>query len=297
MPTSPWGLAFYIFALFPGVAFLFAREGHTPVSRRSALRETATVVLVSTICDSVVFLVVAIASTFLPDLRSVVTSLLKRDFTWVIENYLLATIVGSLALLVATLLGLFLGSKRAHELGLKRFWDSEIARDVSAWERVLHPLEAVEVRVGLNLKSGAWISGTLYHFDNDPDSNPNRAMTLNREIRVRAPGAAKAEILADTDWVIISAGDIETIQAAYYSVPDSVLTSGKDSKSRRKAWGKVGWRIALVGGLGLMTLSSVARWQEISQQSGGLTAGEIGLASATILVLVASQFWRARKAK
>lgn len=221
MPTSIWGVAFYVFALFPGVAFIFAREGHRPVGKRSAVRETATVVFVSTICDATVALVVIGMSACWPPIRTTVTTMLGGDLTWAKDNFWLATVCMIAALAATTLLGLFLGSKWAYEHGLRTIWKSEIPRDLSAWQQILLPERKLEVRVGLSLKSGGWVSGTLWDFDNDPDGNPHRTITLNGQIRMRAAGAKEAVVLPETDWVIVEAGDIELVQAAYYElVPD-----------------------------------------------------------------------------
>ncbi|WP_217635027.1 DUF6338 family protein, partial [Plantibacter sp. MMLR14_011] len=62
MPTSALGVAFYVFALFPGVAFIFAREGHQPAVKRSVLRETAALVFVSAVCDAIIAAAVAFVS-------------------------------------------------------------------------------------------------------------------------------------------------------------------------------------------------------------------------------------------
>lgn len=216
MPTSVLGVAFYVFALIPGVVFLFAREGHRPVGKRSALRETATVIFVSTICDGIVALAVIAGAVAQPELYRVVVSMLSGDMTWARENFPLAALILAAAFALATIFAWLLGSKFAHDKILNPLWRAEIDRDTSAWSRILHPDKDVEVRVGLNLKSGTWVSGTLYHFDNDPDSNPHRAITLNGEIRVRPQGESEAQPLAETDWLIVEAGEIEMLQAAYY---------------------------------------------------------------------------------
>lgn len=222
MPTSIWGVAFYVFALFPGVAFVFAREGHRAVGKRSALRETATVVFVSAICDAIVALGVIVFAAFQPIVQSTISTTLSGDLSWIRQYFGLATVYSILTLGAATTLGFFLGSKWVHDHGLKAIWKSAIPRDVSAWQQVLLPEQKVEVRVGLSLKSGAWISGTLWDFDNDPDGDPHRTITLSGQIQVRAQGAGSIEALDDTDWVVVEAGDIELLQASYYTVNANV---------------------------------------------------------------------------
>jgi hypothetical protein len=215
MPTTLFGVAFYVFALFPGIAFGFAREGHRPVGKRSVVRETATVVFISTICDSVIALMIAIAAAIWPDVNRVLSAVLQGDFSWPRENLLVAVVLVVAAITASTLLGLLLGSKWAHDKGLKAIWASEIARDTTAWSEILHPDQAVRVQVGLTLKSGAWISGTLYDFDPNPDPDPHRTITLNGEITIRTLGSAEATPMVGTDWIIIEAEDIEVLQVSY----------------------------------------------------------------------------------
>ncbi len=215
MPTDLLGVAVYVFALFPGVAFNFAREGHRPSGKRSAIRETATVVFVSTVCNAVVALVVAVAATLIRPVGDIVLGILGGNLTWVREHLLAAVVVGIVLVAAATLLGLLLGSKAIHEKGLKLIWKSEITRDTSAWSEVLRPKEALQVVVGLTLKDGTWASGLLHSFDPNPDPEPHRAIILTGTIHSRAPGADQVHELIGTDWVVIEAGDIEIMQVAH----------------------------------------------------------------------------------
>lgn len=281
MPTSMWGIALYVFALFPGLAFMFAREGHRATGKRSALRETATVVFVSTVCDAIIVMMFVLLTVFNPDLRLRVVEVLGGSLTWVRENFGLVAIVFLLALALATALGYVLGSKWVHEHGLKVLWNADIPRDTSAWKKVLLPREDYEVRVGLNLKSGMWVSGTLYDFDNDPDNDPHRSITLNKEIRVRAVGESAAAILSDTDWVVVEAGDIEMLQAAYYERPSEVGEGPVDSvaggRPRRATVISLMGIIAVVLGIGLglgdSYLAGSSPWLAI----GGASALVLGL--------------------
>jgi hypothetical protein len=119
VPTTVTGILLYIFSLFPGFAFQFARDGHRPVAKRSLLRETGTVVL-----------------------------------------------------------------------------------------------------VGLALKDGGWLQGDLFAFDNSPDPEPHRTITLTGELQYRAPGAATLETVVGFGLVIVEAQDISTVFVAYVKKQD-----------------------------------------------------------------------------
>ncbi|WP_246535201.1 DUF6338 family protein [Rathayibacter toxicus] len=157
----------------PGIAFIFAREGHRAVSKKSALRETATVVFVSAICAAVLGLVTAIVAAFCPEFRNTVGDLLGGNLTWGRENWPIAIFLAVVALVLATLLGRLMGSKWAFKKGLKKIGESDIPRDISPWTQLFTTdSEETVVEVALTLKSGAWVSGLLHSFDNDPDPHP-----------------------------------------------------------------------------------------------------------------------------
>jgi hypothetical protein len=218
MPTSVLGVAFYVFALFPGVAFIFAREGHQPAVKRTALRETATLVFVSAICDALVAVVVAVASIWWIDLRSRLQEVASGDLSWAQDNLTPSVFIAIGAAALATLLGYLLGSQWADEHGLSRIWRSAIPRNTSAWTRLFSdaPDDAL-VEVALVLKSGAWVSGTLYEFDNDPDPQPHRAIVLTQP-RYRPDGSDEAVPIEGADYVVIEAGEIEQMHAAFVQI-------------------------------------------------------------------------------
>jgi len=226
MPTDIWGVGWYVFALFPGVAFIFAREGHQPAIKRSALRETAAVVFISATCAAVLAIPVAIMAACWKEFRDTLVGLLRGDSSWIRDNLPLAIAISIIFLGLITGLGFFLGSRWAHEHGLKRLWQSDIPRDTSAWSVLFTAArEDQAVDVAVTLKSGAWISGVLYAFDNDPDPHPGRTITLTHP-SMRSAGADDAIELEGTDYVLIEAGDIELLQASYRQVDANVSPPG-----------------------------------------------------------------------
>lgn len=227
MPTNIWGVAFYVFALFPGVAFLFAREGHRPTAKRSVLRETASVVLVSAVCAALLAVPFALLSLLWPSFNTEVMRLMSGDLAWV-RNNLSASIGLSIVILAgATCLGYALGTKWMDEHGLEKLWKSSIPRDTSAWMAMFSAAEGQAVDVALTLKSGAWVSGTLYTFDNDPDPHPHRVVTLTQPF-YRPPGAEDAVALMETDFLMIEAGEIELIQTSIKVVDPELTMTGPE---------------------------------------------------------------------
>lgn len=215
MPTTLFGVAFYVFALFPGVAFTFARDGHHPAGKRSVVRETASVVFISTLCDAVVALIAAAVIASWPDARTTVSHILESNLAWPRQHLLVTVAIIVVAIIASTLLGLLLGTEWAHDHGLQKLWDSGIGRDTTAWSELLHPKDAVKVVVGITLKSGTWISGGVYAYDANPDPEPTRTITLSGDLTIRAAGADESTTMDTTDWLVIQASDIELLQVSY----------------------------------------------------------------------------------
>jgi len=214
VPTTLLSVALYVFALFPGVAFGFARDGHRPAGKRSAIRETASVVFISTICNGLVAVVIAVIATRVPPVQKELEKVLLGDLSWVREHLLPSVLLLMVAIAASTALGYALGSKTAAKWGLNKLWNSGIQRDLSAWQDLFEPDEPVTVQVGATLKSGTWIAGTLYTFDPNPDADPHRTIVLSGELVSRPQGATTAAPI-DAQWVVIEAQDIELLMVSY----------------------------------------------------------------------------------
>lgn len=217
MPDSLFGVVFYVFALFPGLAFLFAREGHQPAVKRTVIRETASIVFVSVICDAVlVLLLLAVGSLWAP-LGDELRNIARGDYAWVRNNPELAVVAIFAAIALTTLLGRLLGSEWAHRHGLWYVWRSSIPRDTSVWVANFASdlASGNEVRLGIQLKSGRWITGSLYAYDNDPEPGPHRALTLTNVFTSQADDTVRL-----ADMVIVEAGEIEFLQVAYLAPAD-----------------------------------------------------------------------------
>jgi hypothetical protein len=175
-------------------------------------------VFVSAICDAIIAVLVAVASIWWVELGRRLSEVVAGDLGWAQGNLPASTFIAIGAATLATLLGYFLGSQWADTHGLGRIWSSAIPRDTSAWRRLFEeaPEDAL-VQVALVLKSGAWISGTLYEFDNDPDPHPHRAIVLTQP-QYRPKDSDDAVPIEGADWVIIEAGEIEQLHASFLQI-------------------------------------------------------------------------------
>jgi hypothetical protein len=236
VPTNIFGVALYIFALFPGIIFTFSRERHKPSVKRTAFRETTTVLLVSAVCDGAVFLVIVGLSFAGPEIGKVGLSFFapwnKLDPFGVL--WLVLLILGSLAATLA--LGWFLGSATMDGTALGKFLQSNttlVDPNASAWgySFTVGPDNTTWdglTLVGLQLKSGTWVQGYLHRYDNASDGDVRRALTLAGEIKVRPVGSAIDPQKVDGFGImIIEAAEIEYLLVGYEE-PSGELDSSTD---------------------------------------------------------------------
>ena len=233
MFTTLTGATLYILALFPGIAFAFAREGHRPVGRRSALRELAGIVLVSAVCDVVISLVLLGISFFVAPVAIALTNSLEGNTGYFVEHYRLLYIGGVAAVVLATLLGLWLGSAQASALGLDLLWRSKIDRDSSGWEIAFGLGDngksgpRVTVFVGAQMKSGTWIQGQLHHFNNAGDDEAARSIVLVGYLKYRPAGSTALLNVEDFGTIVLGSDEIEYLLVGYQDelssndIPDS----------------------------------------------------------------------------
>lgn len=221
MFTTLTGAALYVLALFPGIAFAFAREGHRPVGRRSALRELAGIVLVSAVCDVVISLLLLGISFFVAPVAIALVNSLEGNTDYLVEHYRPLYGGGVAAVVLATLLGLWLGSAKASALGLDRLWRSKIDRDSSGWGIAFglgnngKSSPRVTVFVGAQMKSGTWIQGQLHHFNNAGDDETARSILLVGHLKYRPAGSTDLLNVEDFGTIVLSSDDIEYLLVGY----------------------------------------------------------------------------------
>lgn len=218
MPTEPIAAIIYVCLLLPGIAFIWNFEGHRPSIKRSVFRETATVVIASAasllsvfICVYVTgFLSTAVQRGLLQFFVDPV-GLFKSDSQRFI-GVLLAGATASVAL------GAFYGSATAHKWfrsAIQRLYAlfrkdmPSIERGLSAWSAAFDALPRHDVRIGAQLKSGTWIQGNLYTFNQDGHDGPDRALTLSGEIFYRLADSDHVRELEGFSMVVLQASEIE----------------------------------------------------------------------------------------
>lgn len=239
MPTEPMAALLYICLLLPGVAFVWSYEGHRSLVKRSAFRETASVVIASVASIVAVFLVHYFLGFFWePASKTLRDFFLDPGKLFRDDSQLFFGVV-LVDLLAAILVGLFLGSRTADAIrrNLQSRWrrlrkqDADgIDREQSGWLAVFGAGQPNDrIHVGIQLKSGAWLQGVLFSYTKTGDEVPERALTLSGKIQYRAADSETAYPLEGFSSVVVQASEIDLLMVGYEPVNAEVQESDKET--------------------------------------------------------------------
>jgi hypothetical protein len=227
LPTEPIAALLYICLLLPGVAFVWSYEGHRSLVKRSAFRETASVVIASVASIVVVFLVhYVLGFLWEPAAKTLREFFLDAGKLFRDDSQLFLGVV-LFDLLLAILVGLFLGSRPADALrrGLQARWrkvwnrDSNVIdREQSGWLEAFRARHDERIHVGIQLKSGAWLQGILYSYTKTGDEVPERALVLSGRVHYRAAGGENMYPLEGFSSVVVQAAEIDHLMVGYEPV-------------------------------------------------------------------------------
>lgn len=224
MPTEPVAALLYICLLLPGIAFIRTYEGHRPIIKRSAFRETATVIIASTASFVVVFMIHYLLAFFCEPAKYTLRQFFIDPAVLFLQDSQLFMGIVLLDLMVAVLLGAFLGSAAAMRLRreIQNVWrkirrrDPEVfERGQSAWNAAFERKPDHVVRVGVHLKSGAWLEGSLDTYTDSGDEKAERALTLTGNIWYRARGGKRTHRLEPHGSVIVQASEVDYLTVGY----------------------------------------------------------------------------------
>lgn len=220
MPTEPLATVIYVFLLVPGIAYLFQSEKHRSSRRRSAFRETSTVVVASAVCLLIPLVIWALISIPFPALRPVLAASLSGlavAFEAQPIEYFLG-IVGYLC--VATLFGFLFGTPQLQKLVADVGGKPAIERDQSGWIRAFDAMDKAVILVSLQLKSGTWIQGRLGSYSATSEDTDERALVLSGGILIRTATAQEPEPVDEGQQMVIQASEIEHMTVGYLEPPE-----------------------------------------------------------------------------
>jgi hypothetical protein len=213
MPTTLTGLVLFLTLLTPGFVYRRRHARDVPAYQRSALAETAAIVLVSLLADWVVGVAYALFAHLAPDAVPDLTKL-RDDPDYLTRNLL------SVALWGAGLLGL--ATALAYGLAVVRRVDERAERPGWWWafqafpaRHRLHEYQDSRIYVGCQLRDGSYVAGTLLTHSRLSVDSGDRDLLLRGEIRLRPSGAAASVALPDAHVMIVSARDIVWMTVTY----------------------------------------------------------------------------------
>jgi hypothetical protein len=218
MPTTAIGAVLYIFLLFPGIAFVRARERHRPILKRSVLRETASIVLVSAVCLGSVLVLVLVGGFYMPGLAQWLRNLAIDSNKLLAQDSQLffSALLG--ILLASIVLGWTLGTKPVD--GLWRRMTSQVNTpdlELSAWGMAFLMHRDTQVNVALQLKSGISIEGDLFSWDKSGHDEPTRGLVLTGDVKFKMPGSKNVRRLEDAT-VVVQASEIDFMSVTHYAI-------------------------------------------------------------------------------
>lgn len=236
MPANLLEALFYIYLLFPGLAYVIARESHRPRANRSTFRETATVVLVSVLCVGSAFVVAVLLALVHDGVRSWLRTLVLDSPQLIRSDSQLFFLVLIGALLIATSLGWILGGKAVYDF-THRLQDpnyghrKRIDREHTTWQTLLTAKKGCWTHVTVKLKSGAMVEGKLYSYSGAIES-AEWALTLEPLTYIDSSGNEES---ISYSLIFFRAVDVEFVAVGYIRDRSPVaLIDG--SPSRHRNW-------------------------------------------------------------
>lgn len=220
MPTTLTGVLLFVVLLLPGFAYLVGRERAGNERRTTPFRETVSIVAASLTSELAVLTVFAVLRILFPRRTPDVGALVTQGTKYVKADYAEVTAWGIGLLAAATAL-----AYAATLPGLRRRLPGRYPHHttVSAWNIVFarwHPEgPGAQVRVGVRLEDGSFLSGRLSSYNTGADDTADRDLILRAPIDHQPPDGSETERL-DVAAVTISARRILWIGTEYYTGPD-----------------------------------------------------------------------------
>lgn len=219
MPSEPFAILAYVFMLIPGTLFLFQSEKYRPRTKKSAFKETATIVIASAACHLFVLFVflclVGVLGWSLPALRDFTDQALTDPLSMFNDNPYAVTWLFILLLAVSSAVGLFLGLPRIWNWLISAGGKAKIERSETTWTQIFHAKKGHRVFVEIQMLSGDWIYGELASHDPDADDDDNRTLVLGGSIYVRPRDAKEMSHLETATKMIVSSKEIEYLSVTY----------------------------------------------------------------------------------
>ncbi len=228
MPTDLVGVGFYLLLILPGVVFAMSRERHRPRVKRSAFRETATAIFVSTAIVSLFALLFAVGSVASADVHREVQRFLLDPATYARQHFEPFVIFGLLCLALAAWAAWWLGGPTAQRLVFGRSDDP----DRESWGYVFNRKPEARNFAGVQLTDGTWVQGFVDTYGNVGEEGMPKALTLIGQISIR-PAGGELEAF-DGEVLVVKDSDILYLTVTYLENESATSAPGaRPTKGRR----------------------------------------------------------------
>lgn len=232
MPTTVSGLLLFVALLTPGFVYLVRTESRLPGQRYTVLRETALVVSVSLLANSLVLGLLGILRSLWPSGTPDTGLIVQDPGTYFRSHYVMVMLWGAGLLLAAVAVAALIAVPPAWSgrlLSRSKTWPipaihtaierrqrNPIAAE-SGWGRAFFRHPERQVHLGLRQVDGTYLYGRLLTFSPQIEENDDRSLQLVGPVEIRTPSAKNPEPM-DADVVVVSANAIKTMSVHY--LPD-----------------------------------------------------------------------------
>lgn len=232
MPTTVGGFLLFVALLTPGFVYLVRTESRLPGQQYTVLRETALVVSVSLLANTLALGLLGILRMLWPGGTPDTGAIVRDPGTYFRGHYMMVTLWGAGLLLVAVAVAALIAVPPAWSgrlLARPKVWPLAAIRTAierrqrspiapeSGWGRAFFRYPERRVHVGLRLTDGTYLYGRLLTFSPQIEENDDRSLQLAGPVEIRTPSAELPKPL-DADVVVVSARAIKTMTVHY--LPD-----------------------------------------------------------------------------
>ncbi|WP_182526779.1 DUF6338 family protein [Nocardioides dongkuii] len=226
MPTTLTGLLIFVVLLAPGFVYVVVTErGPFTRASHSVLRETASIALVSLLCDLVALAVYGLAAAVSKGRLTSLRALIEDTSGLWTEDRVRMLLTGLSLLLLACLAALTVAALVNNTNGFAAIkahrpisWvlPAKGSRTESAWWVVLrHEHRDLHRRVTCYLADGTRVRGWLRNFNPAANESQDRELTLTAPIRLTAGDGTHRKIKSGN--ITISAHQIQFLHVDYYA--------------------------------------------------------------------------------
>jgi len=227
MPVTITSLVLFVLLLFPGMAYVSARERKSPTQDRSVFRDTVRAIAPGLIADLAALGILVVLALAFPGfaldidaLLADANSYLRQDFTLIVVWFLL--LIGWATVLALT------------AAAVVNKWVSTSTATMSSWWYMFEreprlanrQKKAVITRVLLVLDDGSRVEGTVDNFNMASAETNDRDLILGKPIRLTKPDGETEDF--SSQYACISASRIQMMFVHYRSADLSPSPSVED---------------------------------------------------------------------